>query len=71
MSAHEEGILRETAEATRMARLHGCTIEVSIKRFGHRVDVVIRPDGVPDPDADRTAVLPALPEQGQLKEDDR
>jgi hypothetical protein len=46
MAAHEEGIIREAGEACRLARLHGCTIEVHIRRWPFRqTDVVIRPDG--------------------------
>jgi hypothetical protein len=44
MGDHEEGIIREAANATQMARLHGCAIDVEIKRFGHRTTVKVTPN---------------------------
>jgi hypothetical protein len=43
MTQHEEGIIREAAKAAQMARLHGCAIDVDIKRFGHRTTVRVTP----------------------------
>lgn len=63
MSAHEEGIIREAAEAAQMARLHGCSIDVKIKRFGHMTSVTITPDGEVTVEMDAaTKVLEAVPE---------
>jgi hypothetical protein len=45
MSTHEEGIIREAANAARMARLHGCAINVEIHRWGHTTVVRVTPDG--------------------------
>ena len=44
MTAHEEGIIREAAAAAQMARLHGCSINVEIKRFGHTTSVMVTPN---------------------------
>ena len=49
MSAHEEGIIREAAEATRLARMFGCAIEIHISRFGHKTSVVISPNPLVKP----------------------
>lgn len=63
MSAHEEGIIREAADAAQMARLHGCSIDVKIKRFGHFTAVTITPDGEVHVEVDAdTKVLEAVPE---------
>jgi hypothetical protein len=44
MTAHEEGIIREAANAAQMARLHGCSINVEISRWGHTTSVMVTPN---------------------------
>lgn len=44
MSTHEEGIIREAAAAAQMARLHGCSINVEIHRWGHTTMVTVTPN---------------------------
>lgn len=60
MSTHEEGIIREAAAAAQMARLHGCAIDVKIKRFGHMTSVTINPEGdweLTVDDTERTQIM--------------
>jgi hypothetical protein len=45
MTQHEEGIIREAANAAQMARVHGCEINVEIHRWGHTTMVKVTPQG--------------------------
>ena len=44
-----------------MARLHGCTIDVAIKRFGHTTTVKITPTHMSVEVDQTTQEIPALP----------
>ena len=45
MSSHEEGIIREVSDACKMVQMHGCSIDLTIKRFGHTTVIKVTPNG--------------------------
>jgi hypothetical protein len=65
MSNDDVAIINAAADAAKMARLHGCAIDVHIDRWGRKIHVQVSPSGDVDlvgPDA--TAVLePAVTDQ--------
>jgi hypothetical protein len=38
-------IINAAADAAKMARLHGCAIDVNIRRFGRNIHVQVTPGG--------------------------
>jgi hypothetical protein len=58
MSDDDVAIINAAADAAKMARLHGCAIDVHIDRWGRKIHVQVSPSGEVDLGAlDVTAVL--------------
>jgi hypothetical protein len=58
MSDDDVAIINAAADAAKMARLHGCAIDVNIDRWGRKIHVQVSPSGeVELGDLDGTAVL--------------
>jgi hypothetical protein len=65
MSDDDVAIINAAADAAKMARLHGCAIDVHIDRWGRKIHVQVSPSGEVDADADGrglTAILEPEPE---------
>jgi hypothetical protein len=45
MSNDDVAIINAAADAARMARLHGCAIDVHIGRWGRKIHVQVSPSG--------------------------
>ena len=58
MSDDDVAIINAAADAAKMARLHGCAIDVNIDRWGRKIRVQVSPSGEVDlGDPAGTAVL--------------
>jgi hypothetical protein len=69
MSDHENGIIREAAAACQMAEIHGCNIDVHIRRWGHLTTVKVTPLGGAEVKVDDQPTMILPPKDGVMKEE--
>lgn len=62
MSDDDVSIINAAADAAKMARLHGCAIDVRIDRWGRKIHVQVSPSGDVGVDADGRGLPAAVPE---------